>query len=316
MFRFQPIPKERLWGGCNLAKHLDRTLPVGKKIGESWEIVDRPEAQSIITEGPFKGFTLRELIKSNTAKIMGPRFSPEKPFPILVKWLDCQERLSLQVHPPASIAPKLKAQPKTEFWYIAHAEKNAAILAGLKQGVTRASFEKALHQRTVENIVSQLDTYESDCIFIPSGRLHAIDAGNFILEIQQNSDTTYRVYDWDRVGLDGRPRTLHIEASLRSINFNDFEPTTLKAEKNGQILVDCPFFRIRHFIIKSNELSLKFLSNEQPRLLHVIKGQLQETNQGNLLTTGDNVLLPYKGTFQFKAKKESKILISDNFVLP
>jgi mannose-6-phosphate isomerase len=126
---FTPIYQERVWGGTGFASHLNRKLPEGKVIGESWEIVDRPEAQSTTSDGK----TIRELISADPEGIMGKDWPAEKPFPILVKWLDCQEKLSLQVHPPAAVAPELNGEPKTENWYIAHAEPHATLMAGLKR---------------------------------------------------------------------------------------------------------------------------------------------------------------------------------------
>lgn len=117
--RFEPIYQDRVWGARNLGDRMGRTLPEGRRIGESWEIVDRPEAQSVVAEGPWTGQSLRDLIRSAGPDLMGPEYDPERPFPILVKWLDCADRLSLQVHPPASIAPELGGEPKTENWYIA-----------------------------------------------------------------------------------------------------------------------------------------------------------------------------------------------------
>ena len=126
---FKPVYQERVWGGRALASFLDRKLPGSAPIGESWELVDRPEAQSVVANGPWAGKSLREVMATHAAAVMGPAWPPERPFPILVKWLDCRERLSLQVHPPASIAAQLGGEPKTENWYIARAEPGAAVLA-------------------------------------------------------------------------------------------------------------------------------------------------------------------------------------------
>jgi mannose-6-phosphate isomerase len=243
---FNPIYQERVWGGRGLATSLGRELPAEEVIGESWEIVDRPEANSVVAHGANRGRTLEELRREATGALMGPRWDPAKPFPILVKWLDCQERLSLQVHPPAEVAPRLAGEPKTENWYIVEAGEGAAVLAGLRAGVTRAQFEAALTGGGgLEALVHRLPTRPGDSLFVPSGRLHAIDAGNLILEIQQNSDTTYRVYDWGRVGLDGNPRQLHVEASMESIDFGDFEPDLQRPEGDEAVLVESDVFRLR-----------------------------------------------------------------------
>ena len=189
---FQPIYQERVWGGTNFESKLGRSLPAGKVIGESWEIVDRPEAQSTASDGT----TIRELIEKDPEGIMGAGWPAERPFPILVKWLDCQEKLSLQVHPPADIAPSLNGEPKTECWYIADADPHATLMAGLTNGVSREDFEEGLKSGNLEPLVHTMNVQAGESIFIPSGRIHAIGGGNLILEIQQNPDTTYRVYDW------------------------------------------------------------------------------------------------------------------------
>jgi mannose-6-phosphate isomerase len=178
---------------------LHRTLPEGRPIGESWDVVDRAEAQSRVQDGPWAGLTLRDLLQAHSAQIMGSSYPPERPFPILVKWLDCRERLSLQVHPPAEIAPALRGEPKTENWYIAEAEPGASLIVGLKHGTSRADFAKALVNTALEPCLHRFPVSAGDSILVRSGTVHAIDAGNLILEIQQNSDTTYRVYDWGRV---------------------------------------------------------------------------------------------------------------------
>ena len=129
------------------------------------------------------------------------------------------------MHPPASVASELGGEPKTENWYVAATAPDASLIVGLKDRVSKEYFEEALHEERLEECVHKFDVQPGDPILVESGRLHAIDAGNLILEIQQNSDTTYRVYDWGRVGLDGQPRQLHVEESMRCIDFNDFEPT-------------------------------------------------------------------------------------------
>ena len=198
--RFESIYQERVWGGRTIAGAFGRALPPDRAIGESWEVVDRPEAQSVVRGGRHAGRTLRELIEAHGRDVMGPQWPVQRPFPILVKWLDCRERLSLQVHPPAERAAALGGEPKTENWFIAEAAPGAALIVGLRPGVTRAQFEQALAGGTLEQCVNRLAVAPGDSILVRSGTVHAIDAGNLILEIQQNSDTTYRVYDWGRTG--------------------------------------------------------------------------------------------------------------------
>ena len=226
-YKFQPILVERIWGGTALAKY-GKAIPTGKRIGETWEISDRPEAQSVVANGPDAGQTLRQLIETQgAAAIIGRARPPGAPrFPLLIKLLDARDRLSLQVHPPAALAALLGGEPKTEMWYILDAAPDAVLIAGLRRGVTRDQFEAAIKQggSAFQKCFHQFAVHAGDALFVPSGRLHAIGAGIVIAEIQQNSDTTYRVYDWDRVDDQGQPRALHIRESLASINFEDFEP--------------------------------------------------------------------------------------------
>lgn len=308
---FKPIYQERVWGGRALESFLGRKLPGSAPIGESWELVDRPEAQSVVANGPWAGRSLREVITANAATIMGPAWPKERPFPILVKWLDCRERLSLQVHPPASIAARLGGEPKTENWYIARAEPSAAVLAGLKPGVDAARFRAALKDNTAESLVHRLPTVAGDSLLIHSGVMHAIDGGNFILEIQQNSDTTYRVYDWGRVGLDGKPRTMHVEQSMASLEANTAPaPRLVRTAEKVTVLAECREFRItRHRLDRGGRLA--FAAGEQARILSVVEGNLAA--DGVTLRMGDNVLLPYAGAFEFTAGQETVVLVTDKF---
>jgi len=224
-FLFQPIFKERIWGGRSLEKLYGKKLPPGVPIGESWEISDRPGDESVITNGPLAGKNLRWLMENHPRELLGDATpSPQNRFPLLCKILDAREKLSLQVHPPSKKAAELKGEPKTEMWYIADAEFSADLFVGLKYGVTRAQFETKIQSGTVAQCFHRVPVKAGDTMFLPSGRVHAIGAGLVIFEIQQNSDTTYRVFDWNRVGLDGKPRELHVPQSLASIDFNDFEP--------------------------------------------------------------------------------------------
>lgn len=309
LLRFKPIYQERVWGGRGLESFLGRKLPGSTPIGESWELVDRPEAQSLAVDGAGK--SLRELMTTRTAELMGPEWPKERPFPILVKWLDCRERLSLQVHPPASIAAKLGGEPKTENWYIARAEPGAAVLAGLKPGVDATKFRAALADNTAESLVHRLPTRAGDSLLIHSGVMHAIDGGNIILEIQQNSDTTYRVYDWGRMGLDGKPRAMHVEQSMASLEANTAgTPALVHPTAPTAVLAECHEFRItRHELAPGGTLAFK--AGEQARILSVVEGKMSDG--GQTLGLGDNVLLPYAGAFTFTAAEKAVVLVTDNF---
>jgi mannose-6-phosphate isomerase len=245
---FEPIFMDRVWGGRRLETQFGKRLPSHGRIGESWEVVDRAEAQSVVHNEPLRGKTLNELWTDYRAEVFGeraPKLAESPRFPLLFKLLDAQERLSVQVHPPAEVAPSLKGEPKTEMWYILENYGDGDIFAGLRAGVTREAFEAALRTGSVQQTVHRIPVEAGDCIFIPSGRIHAIGAGNVIVEVQQNSDTTYRVFDWNRVGLDGKMRQLHVEESLKSIDFTDFEPS-LQAPQ-GETIVECPYFRVERW---------------------------------------------------------------------
>lgn len=304
---------QRVWGGRGLETKLGRSLPENEVIGESWEIVDRPDAQSVVASGPQAGMTIRELLERSAAEILGPGSDPKKPFPILVKWLDCQDRLSLQVHPPAEIAPSLGGEPKTENWYVADTTAGASLIVGLKKGVTREQFESALAENKAEDCVHRFPVKAGDSILVESGRMHAIDAGNLILEIQQNSDTTYRVYDWGRVGLDGQPRQLHIEESLKSIDFDDFEPEALTIVPGEQTLADCSEFRIRKFELQAGDAPLELPAGENARLIHIVTGSVKDAPSGKTLTRGSNFLQPYATGCSLVAQEPTTLLITDKF---
>lgn len=311
LLTFRPLYQERVWGGRALESFLGRKLPGTTPIGESWEMVDRPEAQSVVASDPWAGRTLRDIMTAHAADIMGPAWPKERPFPILVKWLDCRERLSLQVHPPASIAAKLGGEPKTENWYVARAEPGAAVLAGLTPGVDATRFRAAVGDNTAEALVHRLPTQAGDSLLIHSGVMHAIDGGNLILEIQQNSDTTYRVYDWGRVGLDGKPRAMHLEQSMASLEANSAPtPALVRSDAKKVLLADCREFRItRHQLARGENLD--FAAGGQVRILSVAEGALAADGQS--FDRGVNVLLPYAGGFKFTARMRSTVLVTDNF---
>jgi len=240
---FEPLFMERVWGGRRLETLFGKHLPAGLRIGESWELVDREEAQSVVHNTPLRGKTLNELWTEFREPVFGAKtISSSSRFPLLFKLLDAQERLSVQVHPPARVAGILNGEPKTEMWYVADASEDSDIFAGLKKGVGYHDFETALHDGKVAEKIHRLPVHAGDAIFIPSGRVHAIGAGNVIVEVQQNSDTTYRVFDWNRLGLDGKPRDLHIAESMQSIDFDDIEPSITKPR--GDTLVDCNYFHV------------------------------------------------------------------------
>jgi mannose-6-phosphate isomerase len=286
-FVFQPIFKERIWGGRELERLFAKNLPAGKVIGEAWEISDRPGDASVIANGPLAGKDLRWLMEHHAKEILGnAQASADGRFPLLCKILDAREKLSLQVHPPASKAKELKGEPKTEMWFIADAAPGACLYVGLKCGATRAEFEKRIADGTVADCFHRVPVRAGDTMFLPSGRVHAIGDGLVIFEIQQNSDTTYRVFDWHRTGLDGKPRELHVPQSLASIDFNDFEPKLADAPfvDHGKIqtraLVNDPLFQVEAWSL--NPGAERPLKPKSLQIIAVTSGQVDI--QGGMMT--------------------------------
>jgi mannose-6-phosphate isomerase len=245
---FEPLFQERIWGGRRLADLYGKKLPSNVAIGESWEIVDRPEAQSVMRDGALRGKTLHDLWTQDRQSIFG-NVPDAARFPLLVKILDAHEKLSLQVHPPEKVATKLGGEPKTEFWYVAAADPGAELFVGLGQAMTRAQFKEALHSGTIAQYVHRIRVKAGDAMFLPAGRLHAVGEGNLLVEIQQNSDTTYRVFDWNRVDDQGKPRQLHIDQTLQCIDFNDVRPRLVQTE--AETLLHHDLFEIQKWNLDS-----------------------------------------------------------------
>jgi mannose-6-phosphate isomerase len=244
---FKPIFQERIWGGRKLAELFAKQLPAGKRIGEAWEIVDRPEAQSVVARGVLKGKTLHQLWTACRADVFGK--VPDSPrFPLLIKLLDAQEKLSLQVHPPSHIAARLGGEAKTECWYVAAAEPGAQLFVGFRERTTPEQFKKSVQAGSVADHLHTIEVKAGDTMFLAAGRFHAVGAGNLLIEIQQNSDTTYRVFDWNRLGPGGKPRQLHVEQALECIDFDDVRPTLIRPE--GESLVKSPLFEIEKWDLK------------------------------------------------------------------
>jgi mannose-6-phosphate isomerase len=294
---FQPIFKERVWGGRNLERLYGKPLPSGVRVGESWEISDRPGDCSVIANGPFAGKDLHWLMQNHAGELLGDVAPQNGRFPLLIKILDAEEKLSLQVHPPAARAKTLGGEPKTEMWYIAQAAPGAELYAGLKRGTTRAEFERKIADGTVADCFHRLTVRAGDALMLPSGRVHALGAGLVIFEVQQNSDTTYRVFDWNRVGLDAKPRELHVAQSLASINFDDFEPALLPSHarkeqgRDVRSLVRDPLFSVeeRYYNAATERLLPGRLA-----MLGVLAGRVQVAHaQGSVaLSAGQFCLLP------------------------
>ncbi len=243
---FEPIFQERMWGGQRLESEFHKKLPPQKHIGESWEIVDRTEAQSVVANGPLRGSTLHELWTRHREEIFGE--VPETPrFPLLIKIIDAQEKLSLQVHPAEDAATRLGGEPKSEFWYVAGADETELFL-GFRKPITREKFEEAVRDGAVLDYVHKIAVRAGDAVFLPAGRVHATGAGNLLIEIQQNSDTTYRIFDWHRIDpTTGKQRELHVQRAIQCIDFEDVQPKLIEAR--GELLVSHSLFEIQKWTL-------------------------------------------------------------------
>jgi mannose-6-phosphate isomerase len=238
--KFRPIFKERIWGGRRLAELFRKPLPDGARIGESWELADLPDDKSVVANGELAGMTLAEAIAEYPLEITG-QSQPSGQFPLLLKLLDAQDVLSVQVHPDEETCLRRgKGEPKTECWYVIEAAAGACIYKGLKNGVTRQDFEIAIGDGTTAELLNKIEVKEGECHLLPAGTPHAIGAGLVIAEVQTPSDTTYRVYDWGRTEAGGKPRELHIADGLASI---DFKGRELPVTTVGR-LVDTEFFKV------------------------------------------------------------------------
>lgn len=298
---FIPLYKERIWGGNALETVLSRTLPDhNDPIGEAWELVDRDGDQSCVESGPLAGKTLGELVKSFGSSLLGSSCKNCDRFPLLVKLIDAKERLSLQVHPDKNACAIIGngAEPKTEMWYIISAGPAGQILAGLSSRATKISLVDRLESGN--HLEELLQTYASkpgDAFFIPSGTIHAIGQDNLLLEIQQNSDTTYRLSDWGRLDSNGNPRQLHIQNGIKSIDFTNKVSTRIAgavdtASHNRKFeTVICPYFQVFDLRLAGpweDKTSNSF------HLLSAINGPVKITWQDQIfkLTTGRTMLIP------------------------
>jgi mannose-6-phosphate isomerase len=231
---FQPVLKDYIWGGRNLERLYGRDLPPGA-IAESWEIAAHVDGTAVVDNGPHAGKPLTQLHGELGLDLIGRRYQwaqERGKFPLLVKLLDAQERLSVQVHPGDAYAQAHEGDElgKTEMWVVLHAEPKAAVILGVSAGTTATAFRQAAAGGELEPYLHQLPVQSGDFVCVPAGSLHAILGGLIIAEIQQNSNTTYRVYDWNRAGKDGRPRPLHLDKALEVIDFDQVESSLPEAE--------------------------------------------------------------------------------------
>lgn len=218
--KFKPVYKDYPWGNTRLPAMFEREAPEGI-YAESWEISTHPDGESVVSNGAYAGKTLSQVLAEAGAEILGSSVEGND-FPLLIKLIDAAQPLSVQVHPNNGNAEEVQGEPKTEMWYFLNDEPSQ-IYCGLKPGTTRDDFIQAMEEETFEEILRAVPAEKGGAAFVPGGRVHAIDKGCLILEIQQNSNTTYRVYDWGRVGNDGNPREMHVDKALQVIDFEDAE---------------------------------------------------------------------------------------------
>lgn len=295
---FEPVFRDYIWGGRNLATKLGRDIPEGT-IAESWEISGHPSSPTTVDQGALAGKTLIEVMELLGADLVGHRSQEmlkRGKFPLLIKLLDANKPLSVQVHPEDDYANQHENGElgKTEMWHILYAKPSAHLIYGLQPGVTPESFRENLKNGTLENCLHQLPVLPGDSVFIPAGSVHAIMDGIVLAEIQQNSDTTYRVYDWNRVGADGKPRPLHVDKAIDVIDFDQVEPGPYlpeTIEENGsynqEFITRCPYFNVERFTF--NEGSHTFTGNCDGSTF-----EIWGIMTGQALVTWDERMLPLK----------------------
>lgn len=315
---FEPAYVERIWGGEFLAGKMGRTLPESSlPIGEAWELYDRPEGASIVENGPLKGKDLHFLMKAYKTTLLGrscghvpENGTGEEYFPLIVKLIDSAQNLSLQVHPSLEHCRILgKGEEKNEMWYIIHGEKDAKIYAGLSPMVTKTQFMDSLDGESgeLEGLLQSFDACAGDAYFIYAGRLHAIGAGVLLLEIQQNSDTTYRVSDWGRIAPDGSKRELHIAESMTCIDFTDRTVARITGPSDSSyhnrkytILEKCSYFQVTDLKLVE-EIYENTESTGSFHLVSAVDHAVRvETNSANVLIPAGRTALIPAGTGRYK----------------
>ena len=297
--KFEPLLKSTIWGGNKIIafKHLDIKQ---EKVGESWEISGVPGNESIVADGEMKGKKLNEVVAELKENFLGAenykRFGNE--FPLLIKFIDANTDLSIQVHPNDEIAKKQgKERGKTEMWYIMDSDKDAKLYSGLKKQITPEQYKAMVEDDTITDALAQYEVKEDDCFFLPAGRIHAIGTGCFLAEIQQTSDVTYRIYDFKRKDKDGNYRQLHTKEAAECINYTveDDYRTHYEHKKNeGVTLVECPYFTTAVYDL-DEPMTLDYSELDSFVILIGLKGEGTITdNEGNTVTisAGESILVP------------------------
>ncbi len=285
---FEPVYHEKLWGGRRLEGLFGRQLPPGL-IGESWDIAAHPHGMSVVNNGPLRGMTLQDLADQYPQELYGTAVVPER-FPLLVKLIDAQQALSVQVHPDNDYGAKHENGEwgKTEAWYVVYAEPEATIVYGLRPGLRKADFRRLVESGRTEEGLRKISVQVGDVLHIPAGLVHALGAGVVVAEVQQNSDTVYRLYDWDRVDAAGQPRELHIEKAFDVIHF-ELQPEPTRTTANP--VVTNEFFIME--ILQGREEAL-ISDKERFHILTCLSGttSVRWRDHEVALTAGDSCLVP------------------------
>ena len=297
--KFKALLKQTIWGGDKIIpfKHLDDHL---ENVGESWEISGVPGNETVVADGEYAGKKLNELVIEQKDKLVGKanyeRFGDE--FPLLIKFIDARQDLSIQVHPTDEIAKRQgKERGKTEMWYIMDSDKDAKLYSGLKMQITPEQYKAMVEDDTITDALAQYEVKEDDCFFLPAGRIHAIGTGCFLAEIQQTSDVTYRIYDFKRKDKDGNYRQLHTKEAAECINYTveDDYRTHYEHKKNeGVTLVECPYFTTAVYDL-DEPMTLDYSELDSFVILIGLKGEGTITdNECNTVTisAGESILVP------------------------
>lgn len=246
--RFHPYLRPMPWGARGLSEHLNKSLPGEGSFGESWEVSDHPLHRSVVADGPLAGTSLRTLMETRKADLLGTAARQHSVFPWLIKFLDCRDWLSVQVHPDTQVVQQLRPGEgsKTEAWFILKTEPGGRVYAGLKPGVTEKDMRAAVAAESTQELLHSFEPKAGDCIFLPAGTVHAVGGGVLMAEIQETSDVTFRLFDWNRTDAAGKRRDLHIEESFQSIHWDKgpVTPKNVSGVTTEMNLVRCPFFQL------------------------------------------------------------------------
>ncbi len=314
--KFEPILKEKIWGGEKLHKVLHKKS-TKKNIGESWEVSDVEGDVSIVVNGDFKGKSLQDLIKIYKAELVGERVYSqfEDKFPLLIKFIDAKEALSIQLHPNDALAKERhNSFGKTEMWYVMQADKEGNLIVGFKKDSNKEEYLKHLEAKTLLGILNVDEVDEGDVYFISTGRVHAIGAGVLLAEIQQTSDITYRIYDWDRQSSDGTYRDLHTEQALDAIDYTAKEEYKTKYSKKlnkASNVIDCQYFTT-NFLSINESISIDNSNKDSFIIYMCVKGEVSIVYaQGKVenINKGETILMPANfSKFEIKAIEYSELL--------